>query len=49
MNYQDKLKDLSFNDFVNLSVLLEVSDAYPLTDNLKRIRIELLNKLAYKQ
>jgi hypothetical protein len=42
---KDKFQNLTEVDYVNLLVFLEVSDSYDLTDNLKRIRIELLTKL----
>jgi hypothetical protein len=41
----DKFQNLTEKDYINLMVFLEVSDAYVLTDRLKLIRIELLNKL----
>jgi hypothetical protein len=41
----DKFQNLTEKDYINLMVFLEVSDAYDLTDRLKLIRIELLNKL----
>lgn len=46
MTYKDELNKLTFNDYVNLITFLQVSDAYDLTDNLKRIRTQLLAKLS---